>query len=117
MKKVINTLLISLLVLIPFTVSAEDNCSKSITIKNIDLVKVEGKANETADSTIDNQLIKLNLKFKAVGDKAIYKVLLKNNSEEEFKLNEDKIYTNSKYIDCNLKFSFIVILTKNSIHN
>lgn len=103
MKKVINTLLISLLVLIPFTVSAEDNCSKSITIKNIDLVKVEGKANETADSTIDNQLIKLNLKFKAVGDKAIYKVLLKNNSEEEFKLNEDKIYTNSKYIDCNLK--------------
>ena len=103
MKKIISILLISLLVLIPFTVSAEDNCSKSITIKNIDLVKVEGKANETADSTIDNQLIQLNLKFKELGDKATYKVLLKNNSEEEFKLNEDKIYTNSKYIDCNLK--------------
>ena len=43
MKKVINTLLILLLVIIPFPVSAEDNCSKSITIKNIELVKLEGK--------------------------------------------------------------------------
>lgn len=95
MKKV---LLLILLLLIPFTVNAKDNCDNNITIKNITLEKVEGTAVELTKSKIENHSIKLDIKFNKLGDTAIYKLLLKNESNESFIINENSVQTNSKYI-------------------
>ena len=99
MKKVISNLLILLLIIIPITVNAKDECDKFIKIEKIELEKTEGTAVELNEAKIENSSIKLDLKFKSLGDTAIYKVLLKNESNEDYIINKDIIQNNSKYIN------------------
>ena len=86
MKKVS---LLLVLFLFPFMVLAKDTCdSNDIVIQSITLEKSTGHIEELNEASIDNQKINLGLKMDVVGDSAEYKVVVKNNADEDYYFDE-----------------------------
>ena len=94
MKKVISILLLLFAIICPTFVYAEEN---SIELKSITLEdKSETCFEQTPASTQDND-INLDLKMGQVGDYAIYKIKIKNNSNDDLIITTTQS-TNSDYL-------------------
>ncbi len=96
MKKKILLLLIMLL--LPFAVNAKTCDENKIKIESIKLESIEGNTEEKSEPLITGRKINLNLKMSKVGDTALYKVLVKNESEEDYLLDENSLIEETDYI-------------------
>ena len=99
MKKKILLLLILIL---PFVVNAKTCDENKIKIESIKLESIEGNTKEKSEPLITGRKINLNLKMSKVGDTALYKVLVKNESEEDYLLDENSLIEETDYIVGNI---------------
>ncbi len=103
MKKLFFLLL--LLLLIPFSVLAKDTCgSNDIVIQSIVLEKSVGNIEEVRDASISNQTINLGLKMNVIGDSAIYKIVVKNNSLDDYYFDENSLNLDMESVDYEVVF-------------
>ena len=89
MKKIF---LFLILFLFPLVVCAKDTCnSNDIKIQSIELENSIGNIEELSNPSISNQKINLGLKMNVLGDAAEYKVVVKNNSDEDYYFDEEAL--------------------------
>ena len=85
-------LILIIMLLIPMFVYATDDCnSEDIIIEKIDYVRVDGKTVELSEPKVDGQKINFDIKFSKLNDSIEYKLLLKNNSNEDYQIDENSI--------------------------
>ena len=91
------------LLLIPFIVLAEECDISKITIPSIEQKSIEGNTVEVDKPKFQDKDINLNLKMFEIGDSISYDVTIKNDSEEDYMIDEDSFKTDSEYIEYSLK--------------
>ena len=101
--KLKKVLVLFFLLLMPILVKADSCDSESITIESIELEEKSDEVEETAEATIENNKIVINLDMSSVGDKAKYKITVKNDLEEDIKL-DDFLNADSDFISYSLEF-------------
>lgn len=101
MKKYI--LLFLLLFLIPFVTYGESCDTSLVSVSSISLEKSSDDVAEIKDATINGKSISLNMNMFEVGDIAKYKIVVKNESKNDFELDSDFIVNDSKYIEYKLE--------------
>ncbi len=96
MKKVF---LFILFLFIPFYIYADTKCdTNKIHIKSIELESKSDNVEEKSEASIDSEgNINLDLTMKEVGDEAKYKILVKNESNEDFELTQNSFSVGSDY--------------------
>lgn len=91
--------LIILLVLLPIIVSAEDCNDNNITIESIKVENKSENVKEINSATVDGKNINLDLSMSDVGDSIKYRILVKNDSNDDYELNKKSFNISSDYID------------------
>ena len=94
-----------ILLFIPFIVLAEECDVSKITITSIEQSGIKGSTEEISEPQVQGGKIKLNLKMFEVGDSITYDMVIKNDSDEDYKIDEDTFKTDSEYIEYSLKNS------------
>ena len=106
MKK--NILFISMIILlfvtIPFIVNAETCDNNKLSISSITIDKQTGDVVELADPIVNGKDININLSMSEVGDSVKYKVVVKNESNEDYELDKNSFNISSDYIDYKIEF-------------
>ena len=92
-----------IILLVPFIVMAEECDLSKMTITAMELSGREGEADEVDVPTFQDRNISLNLKLYEVGDSISYNMTIKNDSEEDYMLDEDAFKTDSEYIEYSLR--------------
>ncbi len=70
----------------------------TVLIKKIELIERTGMAVINSPATIDGLNINVDVKFKDVNDKVVYKALVKNNTENDYYLTKGNINNTDEYI-------------------
>ena len=102
---VMRNILLSFLLLImftPFIVNAETCNTDKISISSITLENKTDNVNEIDGATVDGKKINLNLRMTEVGDNIKYKIIVKNDSNEDYKFDKTSFNVNSSYINYSL---------------
>ena len=92
-----------ILLLIPFVVNAEECDISDITITSIEQSGIEGNTIVVNEPTISGNNIGFDLKMYDIGDSITYDLEIKNDSEEDYMIDEDTFKTDSSYIEYSLK--------------
>ena len=102
MKKILNVFLVLLLtvLLIP-NVFASNN----ISIESISLKEKSENLLELSKPTINGMNLGFDLSFLNLGDKAKYEVIISNNSNKEFYIDNQTKFNTSKYITYTYEFA------------
>ena len=102
MKRFVQFLLI--LLIIPIYVNAKEDCSPNEV--KITSIEVQDKSNlvEGKEPTVDKLKVGLDLSFVKVNSYINYKIVIKNNSSKEYKLNEDDLKEESEYIKYEISY-------------
>ena len=103
MKKRLLLIIIMSLFFIPYIVNAETCDISKITITSMEQKSIEGNTEEVEDPTFKDRNINFNLKMYEVGDSITYDMTIKNDSKEDYMIDEDTFKTDSKYIIYTLK--------------
>ena len=98
MKKYIIPILLFVL-FIPLYVNAENCNTDKITINSISVESKSGDAEELNEATAIGKSINLNLSMSNVGDIIKYKVVFKNDSNDDYELDKTSLNISSDYID------------------
>ena len=101
-KKIILPLILFLM-LMPFMVNAETCDLDKISIDSITIKEKVGNATEIEQPVIEGKKIKVNLKMMEVNDSIEYKLVIKNDSNEDYELDKNSFDANSDYIEYTLK--------------
>ena len=101
LKKLILPMML-FLTLIPFIVKAETCDANKITIDSVAIKQKTDQVTEIDEPVIDGKTIKVNLKMLKVNDLIEYKLLLKNESSEDYELDKNSFDDASDYIDYSL---------------
>ena len=101
-KKMFLIILLCLLFL-PFIVNAEECDITKITITSMEQKGIEGNTKEVEEPTFNDRSINFNLKMFEVGDAITYDMTIKNDSDEDYMIDEDTFKTDSEYIVYTLK--------------
>ena len=96
MKKIIMSLIISIM-LLPIIAYADTCNDDLITIKSIEIEQKTDTLTELSEPAVTGKNIDLNLKMSELGDYIEYKLVIKNDSEEDYLFNNN-LNTNSSYI-------------------
>ena len=103
--KIVNKIVLILLLLIPFQIYALDDCTpREVTIKSVDILEKSDLVEEKSSPTIDKLNVGLDLSFVKVGDYINYGLIIKNNSNKEYKLNEDNLNINTDYLSYTITY-------------
>ena len=97
MKKIVLSFLF-LVIFIPFIVNAETCETDKITIESITLNNKSDNVKELSETFANGKDINLNLSMTEVGDEAVYKIIIKNSTNEDYSLNSKDLNTDSDYI-------------------
>jgi len=97
MKKFIIPILL-LLMFIPIYVSAETCDNNKISISSI-TIKEKTNVEEITEATANEKNLNLNLFMSNVGDSITYKIVVKNDSNEDYELDKNSFNKRSEYID------------------
>ena len=89
MKKILFSVLMIGLVLNIVKVSAETCNPDKISIESISIEEKNSNTKELEEVTIEEKNIRLNLSMVEVGDNIRYKMIIKNDSTEDYKLGEN----------------------------
>ncbi len=84
-------------------VLAEECDISNITITSMKPNKIEGNTEVISNPTFEDRTINLNLKMYDVNDSITYDLVIKNDSEEDYMIDEDTFKTDSEYIEYTLK--------------
>ena len=98
MKNIYFMLIISLFMFMPFIVNAETCNKDDISITSINLEKKNGRIEEKSEAKIEDKNINLDLNMTSVGDSIIYKLEVKNDSDEDYELDKNSINVESDYV-------------------
>ncbi len=110
MKKIV---LFLLLLFTPLFVFAKDTCDPSnIKIESITLEDTKGNIEEVKKASSNSQKINLGLRMNVVGDTASYKIVLKNNSNEDYYFDEKSLNLDTDYVDYTVSYEDDNNLTK-----
>ncbi len=99
MKKKLLLIILLFLMIIPIMVNADSCNTDKISISSIALEEKSDDIVEIEEATADGKNINLNLSMSEVGDNIKYKIVLNNDSDNDYELNEDTFNLNSDYID------------------
>lgn len=92
-----------ILLFIPFVVNAEECDTSDITITSIEQSGIEGNTETVSEPIINGVNIGFDLKMYDIGDSITYDLEIKNDSEEDYMIDEDTFKTDSSYIEYSLK--------------
>lgn len=95
MKKKLLFVLLCIL-LLPFMVNAKTE--DEVSIKSVELVEKTGGAEEVEAPVIVDKTIRLSTSVSDVGDSITYKIVIKNDSSENFELDKKSFDLSSDYI-------------------
>ena len=98
MKKFIIPFLLFMM-FIPFYVNAETCNTDKITINSITIKSKSDSVKELEKATASGKNINLNLSMSEVGDNIKYKVVVKNDSNEDYELDKTSLNINSAFIN------------------
>ena len=101
MKKIIISLLV--LILIPFMVNAKGCEPDKITIQSVTINNKTENVSEKTIPSIKDKTINIGLNMSEVGDSIEYRMIVKNDSNEDYLLDKRTISNNSDYIDYTLE--------------
>jgi len=102
------------LLLIPFIlfmlfipiVGRAENCDlDKIKIQSVSIKDKSNSVIEVEPPKIDGKNIKVNLKMTSVGDSMEYSLILKNDSNEDYEIDENSFQSNSGYIEYSIDSS------------
>lgn len=102
MKKYILPFLL-LFMFIPIFVNAETCDTDKITISSITIESKSDSVEELDEATASGKIINLNLSMSEVGDNITYKIIVKNDSNEDYELDKNSLNLNSDYVDYTFK--------------
>lgn len=102
MKKYLLLFLL-LIIFIPCVINAEICNQDMISISSIDAEDSSLGVSEINEATASGKIINLNLSMSDVGDNITYKVVVKNDSDEDYKLDEESLNISSDYIDYSIE--------------
>ena len=98
MKKLLLSLLL-IAMFIPFVVNAKTCDTDKISISSISLKEKSDNVEELNEATAIGKSINLNLSMSNVGDIIKYKVVFKNDSNDDYELDKTSLNISSDYID------------------
>ena len=98
LKKIINNLLIIIL-FIPCIVNAAECDTSKVYIESIGIENSTGDVVELEEATAKDKTVNLNLQMSTKDDVILYKVVLKNDSSEDYEINKNSININSDYLE------------------
>ena len=101
--KIIYPIFILIIMFIPLIVKAEECDISKITITSIEQIKIEGNTEVLEETKYKDRDINLNLKMYEVGDSIAYNIKIKNDSKENYMIDENTFKTDSEYIVYTLK--------------
>ena len=104
MKK-IGYLLLLIIMFIPCLVNAESCDNNKISISSIAVEEKTNNVEEINDATVQGKDVILNLNMSNVGDNVKYRIVIKNDSSDDYLLNKNSIKVSSNYIDYNIESS------------
>jgi hypothetical protein len=88
---------------IPFVVNSETCDIDKMSIKSITIEDKSDNVEELNEATAKGKTINLNLSMSEVGDNITYKIVVKNESNEDYLLDKDSFNINSDYIEYTIK--------------
>ena len=103
MKKIL-LLLLAFLTITPYISYAETCSTDKIEISSISVLKKSKYVDEKKPATISNKTISFSVNMYYVDDYITYKVKVKNDTDEDYYLNEKKITKMSEFLDYILEF-------------
>ena len=112
MKKILNILLVTIL-FIPMMVNAAECDTSKVYIESIS-IDTNNKVEEIEEATAKDKKVNLNLRMAKQNDEILYKVVLKNDSSEDYEINKNSIVLNSDYIEYSLESDNDNIIKANS---
>ena len=112
MKKILNFLLATIL-FIPIMVNAAECDTSKVYIDSIS-IDTNNKVEEIEEATAKDKKVNLNLRMAKQNDEILYKVVLKNDSSEDYEINKNSIVLNSDYIEYSLESDNDNIIKANS---
>ncbi len=98
MKKIILSLLL-FIIFIPFIVNAETCDNKNVTIESIVLDNKSDTVEELDEATVKGRSINLNLSMSDVGDNIEYKITIKNDSDDDYDIDETSLGLSNDFIN------------------
>jgi len=115
MKKLLNIILITVL-FIPIMVNAAECDTSKVYIDSIstDQDKLKGNVIELEEATAKDKKVNLNLRMSTQDDEIIYKVVIKNDSSEDYEINKNSINLNTDYLEYSLESDNNNIVKANS---
>ena len=96
-------ILLIILFFFPFITMAEECDMSKITITSVAQKSIEGNTKVISEPTFKDRNINLDLKMYEVGDSVTYDMIIKNESEEDYMIDENTFKTDSDYIEYTLK--------------
>ena len=102
MKKTICLLIIAFL-LIPTLVNAAQCDTSKVYIDSITMENTKGEAIELEDASAKDKKVNLNLRMSYKNDEVLYKIIVKNDSNEDYSINKNNININSNYVEYSLE--------------
>ncbi len=93
MKKIKCLLLVILF--IPFIVLAEE---KNVEIKSIELVEKSDTVEELEKAKFKDLKLNFNLKFNLLNDYAKYRIIIKNNTDKDYEIDNSDTFNEKKFI-------------------
>ena len=115
MKKYINVIFVFVMLLfIPLGVNAENTCDASkVTVKSIELVSKTDNVEEKNNPEVDTNNLLMDLKMSEVEDSITYKIIINNDTDEDFKLNTKSLSLSGNYLDYEIEFENESVIKKN----
>ena len=110
MYKKIRLFILGLILLIPFSVFANEKIVKNtnhtgdVYIASSELVKIGDEVEEISSPTLKDLNIKFNIRFLSINQSVQYKLIIKNDSSKDYKVVNENNFKNSDYIDYQFKF-------------
>ena len=98
MNKIKLLIIFIFLLIMPFIVKAESCDVEKISIESISVVDIIGNATEKSEASINGNNIVLDLSMNDVGDSITYQIVVKNDSNDDFELDDSSMETKSEYI-------------------
>ena len=97
--------LVIITLFIPFLVLAEECDLDKISITSLEQVSIDGNTESVDNATFDDKTMNFNLKMFEVGDSITYNITIKNDSNEDYMIEEKSFKLDNDYIEYILKSS------------
>ena len=101
--KKLSFIILLILMVIPFYVNAETCDTNKVSISSITTNEKSDNVEELQEATANGRNINLNLSMSEVGDNIEYKIIVKNDSSEDYALDKNSFNISSDYIDYTLE--------------